>query len=417
MSSLFEISTAIEKHSKAMYLILAVEICVLGIAIAEQDDHEFALTYLKTYGYLSKNTFDANGDDAMTSAIMNMQREFGLTLTGTVDAETLTAMKEPRCAMSDFSDNNYKWKRKWPSPHFYYHIENHTPDLGKKRSVEIIQQAQREWMNVTPITYTEMADEDKKSANISIRFVPDNGKMPKNTVAWAYGPYCTHHPCLVEFKESVEWQEGWPPGPGPTDPPGGRKCFTLSVGSSNKNAKRLLYVLPSSTFICPSKVNKTNWLGGARFRDTFIVIQNDASVTVKRTDSNGGWGMSLQFKCCVPLPRSRGINLLLAAMHELGHTLGLIKHSNDKESIMYPAVSYRKEMKDVQFANEDIWRVQQLYGIKGTAAPPPTMPTTPNPCRDYKPGWCEKWKHICQQDNMQDLRRNCMVTCGICTPK
>jgi len=375
-----------------MYLLLVTVLCFLGSVTTDRADDDFAITYLKRYGYLAENTLRTS-ENAMTSAIINMQKEFGLKLTGALDSVTLTAMQKPRCAISDFGTQNHiRFVNKWPSPHFYYHIENTTSDLGKERTEELLKQAQREWAKVTPITYTEVADKDKKSANISIRFLPD---IPGNAVAVAYLPYCTGYPCTVSFDETVEWTESWPPEK--------RKCFTLVVGNSHKNTKTLS--LPSSTFICPSKVDKTNWLGGARFGDTFAVMQNGAKVTVRRTDSNGGWGMSLRFECC----SGGGVNFLLTAIHELGHTLGL-KHSQYEDSVMYPSVSYRK--KDIALSNEDIWKVQSRYGVKGTAAPPPT---TPNPCRDRAPG-CDKYKHRCFDEGMEDFRKNCKRTCGDCTP-
>ena len=57
---------------------------------------------------------------------------------------------------------------------------------------------------------------------------------------------------------------------------------------------------------CPVEINKTNWLGGHTWPDTFKTTVSDCidvgktcprKVTAKRTDSTGGWGMDLQFKC------------------------------------------------------------------------------------------------------------------------
>ena len=148
-----------------MYFTLFVVLSVVGSGVTDQANDDFARNYLKRYGYLAENTYDDK--DAMTSAILNMQKEFGLILTGALDSETLTVMRKPRCGISDFrlSDayqtNKPKAKLKWPSPHFHYHIENQTQDLGKERTVELIKQAQREREKVTPITYAGVAD--KKS--------------------------------------------------------------------------------------------------------------------------------------------------------------------------------------------------------------------------------------------------------------
>ena len=49
---------------------------------------------------------------------------------------------------------------------------------------------------------------------------------------------------------------------------------------------------------CPTKVDKTNWLGDNNHDDKFSVAQDGNRVTVTRTDQNGGWGMNLKFICC-----------------------------------------------------------------------------------------------------------------------
>ena len=53
-----------------------------------------------------------------------------------------------------------------------------------------------------------------------------------------------------------------------------------------------------SGYKCPTTVDKTNWLDGYNYGDTFSVVQTGNQVTVTRTDHNGGWGMDLKFRCC-----------------------------------------------------------------------------------------------------------------------
>eukprot|EP00930_Biecheleria_cincta_P098140 TRINITY_DN89825_c0_g1_i1.p1 TRINITY_DN89825_c0_g1~~TRINITY_DN89825_c0_g1_i1.p1 ORF type:complete len:411 (-),score=107.04 TRINITY_DN89825_c0_g1_i1:77-1309(-) len=74
-------------------------------------------------------------------------------------------------------------------------------------------------------------------------------------------------------------------------------CITLQVGKSSSATASAS--LPSSSFACPSKVDKTNWIGaGSSHGDTFSVSQNGAQVTVGRSDASEGWGMDLKFECC-----------------------------------------------------------------------------------------------------------------------
>ena len=51
-------------------------------------------------------------------------------------------------------------------------------------------------------------------------------------------------------------------------------------------------------FKCPATIDKSNWLGGHTYGDIFSIIQNEANMTVTRTDWNWSWGMDLKFVCC-----------------------------------------------------------------------------------------------------------------------
>eukprot|EP00808_Paulinella_micropora_P025708 g58618.t1 len=69
----------------------------------------------------------------------------------------------------------------------------------------------------------------------------------------------------------------------------------VRVGSSGSNSKT---VTASTTVTCPATVSRANWLGGFTWPDTFAVTTLGSQVSVRRTDSNSGWGMDLRFKCC-----------------------------------------------------------------------------------------------------------------------
>jgi len=74
------------------------------------------------------------------------------------------------------------------------------------------------------------------------------------------------------------------------------ECTTAHVGSSESNSKTITI---NGVFSCPSKVDKTNWFGVAKYNDKFRVSQAGNEITATRTDSNGGWSMDLKFQCCL----------------------------------------------------------------------------------------------------------------------
>ena len=73
--------------------------------------------------------------------------------------------------------------------------------------------------------------------------------------------------------------------------------YILQVGSSMDNTKHVTVTDPF-IYICPASISKSNWLGGLTYSDEFSLTQSGTSLTVRRTDESGGWGMDLQVKCC-----------------------------------------------------------------------------------------------------------------------
>jgi len=74
-----------------------------------------------------------------------------------------------------------------------------------------------------------------------------------------------------------------------------RGCKTFMVGGSRSPSKSITI---DSRCKCPTTVDKSNWLDGYNYGDTFSVAQNGDQATITRTDKKGGWGMKLQFRCC-----------------------------------------------------------------------------------------------------------------------
>ena len=57
--------------------------------------------------------------------------------------------------------------------------------------------------------------------------------------------------------------------------------------------------LSSPEVVCPSVVDKRNWLSGDNYDDTFAITQDGTTLNVSRSDGVGvGWGMALSVLCC-----------------------------------------------------------------------------------------------------------------------
>jgi hypothetical protein len=74
------------------------------------------------------------------------------------------------------------------------------------------------------------------------------------------------------------------------------------------------------------------------------------------------------------------VDLVTVAAHEIGHTLGL-DHSRARNSLMYPSYSGSHRFLDA----DDIAGIQELYGLKAAAPPPPEAPR-PNEPAPSSPG-------------------------------
>ncbi|KAM6158570.1 matrix metalloproteinase-27 [Rhynchocyon petersi] len=98
--------------------------------------------------------------------IREMQAFFGLTVTGTVDLNTLEIMKKPRCGVPDVGQYGYTLPG-WRKLKITYRIINYTPDMSRKDVDEAIKKALAVWSKVTPLTFARIF---KGVADIMIAF-------------------------------------------------------------------------------------------------------------------------------------------------------------------------------------------------------------------------------------------------------
>ncbi|TWW67118.1 Matrix metalloproteinase-15 [Takifugu flavidus] len=154
---------------------LALSVCALGARGAGDQGTFNAESWLRMYGYLpqaSRQMSTMRSAQILSGAVSDMQRFYGLEVTGTMDPETIRAMKRPRCGVPDkFGGQiktNVRRKRyaltghKWSKKQLTYSIQNYTPKIGEYNSYEAIRRAFKVWEGVTPLTFDEIPYQEIK---------------------------------------------------------------------------------------------------------------------------------------------------------------------------------------------------------------------------------------------------------------
>ncbi|XP_030293156.1 matrix metalloproteinase-18-like [Sparus aurata] len=176
--------------SLCMVLSLAVAVYCMPV----NKDENFAKSYLKNFFNLTDEATLRRGISPMTEKLREMQKFFGLQITGIPDAETLKMMKKPRCGNPDTKPASYSVfgeDEKWQKNSLTYRIVNYTPDISRSEVDDSIEKALQVWAKVTPLTFTRI---NSGTADIMISFgsgahgdgYPFDG--PDGTLAHAFGP-------------------------------------------------------------------------------------------------------------------------------------------------------------------------------------------------------------------------------------
>ncbi|KAM9728212.1 uncharacterized protein ACNS7B_016215 [Menidia menidia] len=182
--------------SVCVLLSVAAAVCGVPVSTPTAQDEGFAESYLKKFFNLTEESGPSTrrGISPISRKLSEMQRFFGLQITGSLDADTLEMMKKPRCGVPDervarFSTfgNNLKWLKN----SLTYRIENYTPDMSVAEVDDSIQRALQVWAKVTPLTFTRIYS---GTADIMISFgrlshgdyYPFDGR--DGTLAHAFAP-------------------------------------------------------------------------------------------------------------------------------------------------------------------------------------------------------------------------------------
>lgn len=172
-----------------LLLLLLVLLGCLGRGAAAEDAEIHAENWLRLYGYLpqpSRHMSTMRSTQILASALAEMQRFYGIPVTGVLDEETKAWMKRPRCGVPDQFGVRVKANlrrrkryaltgRKWNNHHLTFSIQNYTEKLGWHHSLEAVRRAFRVWEQATPLTFQEVPYEDirlrrQKEADIMVLF-------------------------------------------------------------------------------------------------------------------------------------------------------------------------------------------------------------------------------------------------------
>uniref|UniRef100_A0A8C7BRE9 Peptidase metallopeptidase domain-containing protein n=1 Tax=Neovison vison TaxID=452646 RepID=A0A8C7BRE9_NEOVI len=151
--------------------------------------------YLRKYYHLRTGTNRSGrqrSSSLVTEKLKQMQAFFGLKVTGKVDADTLTLMRQPRCGVPDVAPYALGERTlRWEHTHLTYRLENYTPDLPRADVDSAIDRAFQLWSNASALTFTRVFE---GQADIMISFVRgdhnDNNPFggPGNIIAHAFPP-------------------------------------------------------------------------------------------------------------------------------------------------------------------------------------------------------------------------------------
>ncbi|KAJ7996074.1 hypothetical protein DPEC_G00233300 [Dallia pectoralis] len=178
-----------------LLLSLAMVVYSLPISPPTEEDDTLAESYLKRFFNLTEETGPAvrRGPSQMSRKVSEMQKFFGLQVTGSLDTETVKIMKKPRCGVPDVQLGRFATfdNLKWQTNKLTYRIENYTPDMSKAEVDNSLERALQVWAKASSLRFTRIYS---GTADIMISFgARDHGDFypfdgPAGTLAHAFSP-------------------------------------------------------------------------------------------------------------------------------------------------------------------------------------------------------------------------------------
>ncbi|CAM5152186.1 unnamed protein product [Eretmochelys imbricata] len=139
-----------------------------GELVSNVTDLQLAERYLLRFGYVEAEGQTRSRQVSLGKALRRMQKQLGLEETGELDANTLDAMRAPRCGVPDVgSFLTFEGDLKWDHNDLTYRVLNYSPDLDASVIDDAFARAFKVWSDVTPLTFTRLQSGE---ADIMIQF-------------------------------------------------------------------------------------------------------------------------------------------------------------------------------------------------------------------------------------------------------
>lgn len=166
-------------------------------------DHEWLQSYLEQFGYLLPN--ELNDEDAVSDALLELQRLLDLPVTGQPDCQTLRALRmTPRCGCSDAARMGAEDAR-WRKTDLTYRIVGWVGGLSQDVQRALLREAWDSWQAVADITLTETTDARPDIVIDVGQGRGDNFDGAQGTLAWAYLPPGNDSQLLMKFDLAESW--------------------------------------------------------------------------------------------------------------------------------------------------------------------------------------------------------------------
>ncbi|XP_012626025.1 neutrophil collagenase [Microcebus murinus] len=178
-----------------LLLLLHMELSKAFPVPSEGRNAKIVQDYLEKFYRLPSNQYRTarkNSASMVVEKLKEMQRFFGLNVTGKPDAETLEVMEKPRCGVPDSSSFMITpGSPKWEHTNVTYRIISHTQQLSVAEVGAAFEKAFKLWSGASPLTFTRISQGE---ADIKIAFVQrdhgDNSPFdgPNGILAHAFQP-------------------------------------------------------------------------------------------------------------------------------------------------------------------------------------------------------------------------------------